>query len=149
MEQVVLSHSHSNHCTLLPRIREAFHPKVFPLSPCVSSVDCLLGNGDSIRMGDRDFEVIHTPGHGSDSICLNNEAERALFGGDSPLLITSPSPFDAGSLTAPDKLCAREIRRIDFGHGAPLTERTKQRLRESRRLASTGVPACESQLTRH
>ena len=142
VEQVVLTHSHSDHCALLPRIREAFHPKVFAFSPGVGGVDCLLRDGDTIRMGDRDFEVIHTPGHSSDSICLYNEAEGVLFAGDSPLLITSPEEtHEAGFLAALDKLCARDIRRIYFGHGAPLTERPNERLRESQRMAARSPAA--------
>lgn len=141
VEQVVLTHAHSDHCALLPRIREMFRPKVFAFSPSVSGVDRLLRDGDSIRMGDQSFEVIHAPGHSSDSICLYSEAEGVLFAGDSPLLITSPGTYEAGFLAALDKLCARDVRRIYFGHGVPLTERCNQRLRESRRMAGGGAPA--------
>ena len=52
VEQVVLTHSHSDHCALLPRVREAFHPKVFAFSPNIDGVDCLLRDGDAIKMGD-------------------------------------------------------------------------------------------------
>ena len=90
VEQVVLTHSHSDHCALLPEVRAAFHPRVLAFSPNLAGVDWLLGDGDTIRMGDQVFEVIHVPGHSSDSICLYNEAEGVLFAGDSPLLITSP-----------------------------------------------------------
>jgi glyoxylase-like metal-dependent hydrolase (beta-lactamase superfamily II) len=140
VEQVVLTHSHSDHSALLPRIREMFRPKVLAFAPGVG-VDCLLRDGDTIRMGDRVFEVIHTPGHSSDSICLYNEAEGVLFAGDSPLLITSPETYEAGFLAALDKLCARDIRRIYFGHGAPLTDCCNERLRESRRMAGGSKPA--------
>ncbi len=90
VEQVVLTHCHSDHSALLPQIREAFHPKVFAHSPNTYGVDHLLRDGDSIRMGDEYFEVIHTPGHSSDSICLYNRTEGVLFAGDTPLIITSP-----------------------------------------------------------
>jgi glyoxylase-like metal-dependent hydrolase (beta-lactamase superfamily II) len=85
--------------------------------------------------------VIHTPGHSSDSICLYNETEGVLFAGDTPLLITSPAgSYEARFQVALDKLCARDVRRIYFGHGPPLTERCNERLRESRRLASSCAP---------
>jgi glyoxylase-like metal-dependent hydrolase (beta-lactamase superfamily II) len=136
VDQVVLTHSHSDHCALLPQIREVFHPRVFAFSPCLGGVDCLVRDGDTIRMGDRDFEVIHTPGHSSDSICLYNKAEGVLFAGDSPLLITSPGEtHEAGFLSALEKLCARDVQRIYFGHGLPLTERCNERLHESLRIA--------------
>ena len=136
VERVVLTHGHSDHCALLPRVLEAFHPTVFAFSPNIDGVDGLLRDGDTIKMGDGVFEVIHMPGHSSDSICLFNEAEGVLFAGDSPVLITSScGTYEAGFLVALEKLCARDVRRIYFGHGAPLTQRCNERLRESQRMA--------------
>ena len=110
---------------------------MFAFSPNTDGVDCLLRDGDAIKMGDGYFEVIHTPGHSSDSICLYNRAEGVLFAGDSPLLITSPpGTYEAGFLAALEKVCARDVRRIYFGHGAPLTEHCNERLRESLRMAA-------------
>jgi len=139
VDQVVLTHSHSDHCALLPQVREAFHPKVFALSPSIAGVDMVLRDGDRLRMGDEDFEVIHTPGHSSDSICLYNRAEGVLFAGDTPLLITSAGTYEDSFLSALEKLCARDVRRIYFGHGAPLTERCNERLRESQKMATAGI----------
>jgi glyoxylase-like metal-dependent hydrolase (beta-lactamase superfamily II) len=142
VEQVVLTHSHSDHCALLPEVRAAFHSRVLAFSPSLDGVDAPLHDGDTIRMGDRVFEVIHAPGHSSDSICLYNEAEGVLFAGDTPLLITSSEEsYEAGFQAALEKLCARDVRRIYFGHGPPLTERCNPRLRESQRLAASCAPA--------
>ncbi|MGA2591466.1 MAG: MBL fold metallo-hydrolase [Bryobacteraceae bacterium] len=137
VEQVVLTHNHYDHTALLPRVREAFHPKVFAFSPNTAGVDGLLRDGDTIKMGDQYFEVIHTPGHSSDSICLYNRTEGVLFAGDTPLLIASPDgTYEAGFLAALEKLCARDVRAIYFGHGPPLMERCNERLRESQRMAA-------------
>lgn len=142
VEQVVLTHSHSDHCALLPQVRAAFHPRVWAFSPNLEGVDGLLSDGLSLRMGDAVFEVVHTPGHSSDSICLYNQSEGVLFAGDSPLVITSPGgSYEAGFRAALAKLCARNVSRIYFGHGPPLTERCNQRLRESQRLAAASAPA--------
>ena len=142
VEQVVLTHSHSDHCALLPQVREAFHPKVLAFSPSIDGVDGLLRDGDTIKMGDGYFETIHTPGHSSDSVCLYNQAEGVLFAGDSPLLITSPTgTYETGFLAALEKLCARDVRRIYFGHGAPLTENCNERLRESQSMAAGNLAA--------
>ena len=146
VEQVVLTHCHSDHSALLPRIREAFHPKVFAYSPNIEGVDCLLRDGDTIKMGDENFEVIHTPGHSSDSLCFYNETEGVLFAGDSPLLIGSPEEtHEAGFMAALKKLCARDIRRIYFGHGPVLTERCNQRLRESYSMIAGPLAAIGTQ----
>jgi glyoxylase-like metal-dependent hydrolase (beta-lactamase superfamily II) len=115
---------------------------VLAFSPNIDGVDGLLNDGDTVRMGDETFEVIHMPGHSSDSICLYNEEQGALFAGDSPLLITSPTgTYETGFLQALDKLCARDVRSIYPGHGTPLTERCNERLRESRRMAAGDLSA--------
>jgi glyoxylase-like metal-dependent hydrolase (beta-lactamase superfamily II) len=41
-----------------------------------------LRDGDVIRLGDRDLEVIYTPGHSPDSICLLDRSARVLWTGD-------------------------------------------------------------------
>jgi glyoxylase-like metal-dependent hydrolase (beta-lactamase superfamily II) len=53
VEQVVSTHGHSDHCALLPLVRQAFHPKVFAFSPNIDGVDGLLRDGDTIRMGEQ------------------------------------------------------------------------------------------------
>ena len=142
VEQVVLTHGHSDHCALLPRVCEVFHPKVFAFSPSIGGVDCLLRDGDTIKMGDGYFETIHTPGHSSDSICLYNRSEGVLFAGDTPVVNASQDgTYEAGFLAALEKICARDVRRIYFGHGAPLTEQCNQRLRESQLMAAGSLPA--------
>jgi glyoxylase-like metal-dependent hydrolase (beta-lactamase superfamily II) len=137
VEQVVLTHNHSDHCALLPQVREAFHPKVFAFSPNTDGVDRLLRDGDSIKMGDEYFEVIHTPGHSSDSICLYNRAEGVLFAGDTPVVNASATgTYEPEFLAALEKVCACDVRTIYFGHGPPLTENCNERLRESQRMAA-------------
>ncbi len=132
VEQVVLTHNHSDHCALLPLVCEAYHPRVFAFSPNTGGVDHQVRDGQAIKMGDQYFEVIHTPGHSSDSICLYNQAEGVLFAGDTPLLIASAAgTYEPEFLAALGKVCARDVQAIYFGHGPPLMERCNERLRES------------------
>jgi len=42
----------------------------------------LLEDGDIIDLGDRHFEVIHTPGHSPGGIALYERASEMLFSGD-------------------------------------------------------------------
>jgi len=49
----------------------------------VDPVDVKLTNGDSVELGDRVFEVIHTPGHTPGSICLYHRDTKLLIVGDS------------------------------------------------------------------
>ena len=137
VEQVVLTHDHSDHTALLPLIREKFNPRVLAFSPNVAGPHVLLRDGDTIRMGDEDFEVICTPGHSSDSVCFYNPTEGVLFVGDSPVLTASATgTYERGFLAALGRICARDVRQIYFGHGDPVTERCNERLLESYRMAA-------------
>lgn len=49
----------------------------------VNPVDVKLDDGESVELGDRTFEVIHTPGHTPGSICLYHRDENLLIVGDS------------------------------------------------------------------
>ena len=49
----------------------------------VPSADLMLEDGDMVRLGDRSFKVLHTPGHRPGAICLIDEEHRLLVTGDS------------------------------------------------------------------
>jgi glyoxylase-like metal-dependent hydrolase (beta-lactamase superfamily II) len=49
----------------------------------VPTADAKLRDGDQVRLGDRNFEVIHTPGHRPGSICLFDHGDKTLIVGDS------------------------------------------------------------------
>jgi glyoxylase-like metal-dependent hydrolase (beta-lactamase superfamily II) len=139
IERVVLTHSHSDHVALLP--------EVHAFSPYLDGVDHVLAPGEHLRLGDRDFEVIHTPGHSTDSICLFNEAEGVLFAGDSPVLTRSTDGgHEAGFVNALREICQRDVREIYFGHGAPVVEGVRSLLLDS--LANVREPARRSRARR-
>jgi glyoxylase-like metal-dependent hydrolase (beta-lactamase superfamily II) len=81
-----------------------------------------LAEGDVLDIGDRSFEVLHTPGHSPGSICLWEARSGTLMSGDvlvdgEPLLDELPrsSPTDfAASLR---RLAALPIRAVYGGHG--------------------------------
>lgn len=45
-------------------------------------IDRYLEDGEKITLGDQDLEVIWTPGHSYEHICLLNQKDRILFSGD-------------------------------------------------------------------
>jgi len=140
VEQVVLTHSHFDHASLLPEIRSRFSPKVCAASPFLEGVDVILKGGEQIRMGDRDFEVIATPGHSSDSLCFFCPKDGILFAGDSPLTImTGEGTYEPGFVHALETLCTKDIKSIYFGHGKPLLEGVDRILKESLRNVRKSV----------
>lgn len=106
-------------------------------------VDRVRGDGDAIRMGDRIFEVIHAPGHSSDSMGLYNADQGVLLAGDSSLPMGPAGSYEARSRRTLNKSSARDVRRIYFGHGPPLTERCNERRRQSQQLVASSAPASE------
>ncbi|MBF0119053.1 MAG: MBL fold metallo-hydrolase [Desulfobacterales bacterium] len=137
VDQVVLTHSHYDHSSLLPRIKELFNPVVYAFSESLAGVDHILKDGEKIRMGDRIFEVIHMPGHSNDSICLYNNQEGVLFSGDAPLIIrSSEGTHEEGFIKSLAKLCRRNITSIYCGHGEPILEDAKELLRATLKIVS-------------
>lgn len=129
VEQVILTHSHYDHAGLLPMICAHFKPTVYAFSPYLEHVDKTLKDGDKFKAGDRIFEVIHTPGHSQDSICLYCEEEKVLFAGDTPLIIHRPGDsYRLDFILALEKLVQRDIQAIYFGHGRPLLAHCHERL---------------------
>lgn len=117
VEQVILTHSHFDHNGGVQALKRRYGARVlaFAAGP---GVDRVLRDGETVRAGDDLLEVIHTPGHSSDSICLFAPRARALFSGD-----TQFRPCDSyppGHLEALERLTEREVERIYSGHDDPV-----------------------------
>lgn len=140
MNQVILTHSHYDHTSLLPKICEIFKPKVYAFSRFLGGVDYLLKDGDTLRLGDCLFEVIHTPCHTDDSICLYCEEDRVLFVGDTQIIIESAgSTYEKGFIFAMEKLRRKNIKTIYFGHGDPLSRNCNKQIRASLRKVNESM----------
>ncbi len=121
IEQVIFTHGHFDHTALLPQIRQRYQPVVYAYSAFVGA-DELLRDGQVLHCGDRYFEVIYTPGHSDDSICLYCQTDGALFVGDTPVIIRSTDgTYEDRFVAALERLCRLDVRTIYFGHGEPLT----------------------------
>ena len=121
VEQVILTHSHYDHVSLLPRIRELFSPAVYAASAFLPGVDVVLRGGEHLPFGDREYEVILSPGHSNDSVCLYCADDAVLFAGDTPLIIrNSDATYPPEFIHALETLCTRNVATIYFGHGPPL-----------------------------
>ncbi len=132
VEQVILTHCHSDHTAALPAVRKAFNPEIFASSAFADGVDHILKNGDRLRVGECMGEIIHTPGHSSDSISLYIEEVGILFVGDAPVIVrTIDNGYEDDYVEALKELSRRKIRKIYFGHGEPLLQDTQAAILES------------------
>jgi glyoxylase-like metal-dependent hydrolase (beta-lactamase superfamily II) len=59
---------------------QGFDPASYRIVPTIPTR--LLDEGDVLDLGGRRLQVLHTPGHAPDCICLWDEANGLLFGGD-------------------------------------------------------------------
>jgi glyoxylase-like metal-dependent hydrolase (beta-lactamase superfamily II) len=119
VDQVILTHCHSDHTGILHEIIKEYNPVVYAFSPNLKGVNRLLHDSDSIKIGDRQFEVCHITAHSYDSICLYSEEDRLLFAGDT----TFPIEFENQKLenenkNALSRLENKQIRKVYYGHGA-------------------------------
>ena len=76
-----------------------------------------LHDGDVIDLGDRRFEVLHTPGHTDGSACLWDADDRTLFTGDA-IYVDAPLDFtetDAAARSL-ERLAALPTRIAHAGH---------------------------------
>ncbi|MDK9707252.1 MAG: MBL fold metallo-hydrolase [Desulforhopalus sp.] len=121
IEQIILTHNHFDHAAGVPAIKEHFKARVLAFTDG-PGVDELLPDGRFVKAGDDFLEVIHTPGHSSDSICLYAPAIGALFSGDTQLRMHGMCDNYAGDyVEALKKLANRTVKSIYSGHDAPVT----------------------------
>ena len=125
IEKVVLTHGHYDHASLLPAVRDEFDPETYAFHP-FKGVKHALRDGQTLKLADRWFEVIHTPGHTSDSICLYCAEDAVIFSGDTNLIIsTTNGSYQEDFVNALERIAQRNIAAIYPGHGKPITIRTK------------------------
>lgn len=131
VEQVVLTHGHFDHAGGLKYIVDKYGPVVYAFTR-TEGVNRILSDGQILRLGDRDFEVIHTPGHSNDSICLYCAEDKTLFSGDTPLMIrTAGGSYSGEFIKSLEKIASREIDSIFTGHDGPITNNTGGIIRET------------------
>jgi glyoxylase-like metal-dependent hydrolase (beta-lactamase superfamily II) len=129
--RVVLTHGHFDHAAGLGVIVARYHPEVCAFAPA-NHVEVLLVDGQVLRLGDREFEVLHTPGHSEDSICLYCARERTLFAGDMPLDVKTTGGSHPGELLASlERIASRDVATIYAGHASPVTSGAPELIRRT------------------
>ncbi len=146
LSYIILTHGHFDHILALPKIKEAtgaeilVHEKDAPMLTDNSlsllsrfsdrvidfpSADVLLRDGDTVKIGNGNVKVIHTPGHTLGSICLSVSDD--LISGDT-LFRESIGRYDfPGGDYDTIMLSLEKIRSLDIkgkiypGHGMSTT----------------------------
>jgi len=143
VEQIILTHNHFDHSAGVAALKGRFGAQVYGFCPG-PGVDELLYDGQFLKVGDDYGEVLHTPGHSSDSICLYIPKERVLFCGDTQLrVLVSEGVYTAEYLAALEKLADRRVDRIYPGHDDPVLSNGSQLIKRSLELVKNSTIIAE------
>lgn len=141
--------------------RKAMEDLYFPMDEEYHGVNVerVVSDGDIVRVGDYDCEVLHTPGHSAQHMSLLHRGSRTLFSGDNVPqnghFMCEPLYWDLGEYEASLHRLREVSRAVDVflpGHGPVMTdpvarideairtfERTRAALREGIRERGTST----------
>jgi glyoxylase-like metal-dependent hydrolase (beta-lactamase superfamily II) len=118
IDQVIITHSHSDHASLLEAIKNTFNPQICAFNSHLKGIDRILRDGDTLRIGEQQFEVFHITAHSYDSICLYCDAEGILFAGDTTFPIEFENEvLDKENSYVLSRLEGKNIKTVYPGHG--------------------------------
>lgn len=126
---VLVTHGHADHASGVPALRGRW-PRldVFKWPQPGEQGSHPLSDGQTLRAGDGELIVLHTPGHAVDHVCFWNRQTRHLFAGDMVVAGTTVMiPAGRGGnlreyLGSLRRLKALDASRIYPGHG-PVIDR--------------------------
>lgn len=122
VEQVILTHNHFDHAAGLRKIKERYGARVYAWNDG-PDIDETLRDGQILMAGDDQLQVLHTPGHSSDSVCLYNARHRILFSGDTQLRINTPGgSYTPEYIHSLQRLSHLKIDIIYSGHDEPMKQ---------------------------
>lgn len=142
LDTVVLTHTHRDHVGNVDAVRSAFGVETVGYDPSHPAVDTELD--ETIRLGDHDFAVLHTPGHKNDHVCLYAPEAAVCFAGD---LVFADGAFGRTDLDDGDRetlirsidalldLVDSDLVELHTGHGPSVTENAYAAIERSGRAA--------------
>ena len=131
VEQIILTHNHFDHAGGVYKLKKRYGARVLAFcdGPCV---DELISDGQCLRVADGYLDVIHTPEHSSDSICLFHRESGGLFSGDTPLRCHGvEESFSPEGLITLERLAELNLRLAYTGHNGAVCGGLNELVRKS------------------
>jgi len=82
LDAVLVTHPHPDHVGNLGDVKEGFGVDAWGFDASVDGVDHELADGDTVLVGNREYRVLHTPGHEPHHLCFYSEEAGVLFAAD-------------------------------------------------------------------
>jgi len=98
LDRVVLTHQHGDHVAELDAVLSAFDADVYAYDDHPHRTHS-IDDGETISIGDEEFEAVYTPGHAADHLSFIGES--TLFSGD--VVVYNDGAFDDGSFGRTDR----------------------------------------------
>jgi len=134
VDKIVVTHTHFDHVGGVSELQKLYNCKVLAFVEYEKNVK-KIKDGEVLRLGDNYFEVIYSPGHSSDSICLYNKSEGILFSGDTQIRINSTDgTYTPEFVNTIKRLSRLKLKIIYPGHGQPIVESPETVLQNTLRV---------------
>lgn len=138
INKVIITHSHYDHVDNLPKVLDKFDPEIYAYQPENLPVESKqIKQKEYIEISGVEFEILHTPGHKDDSICLYSPEEKILFAGD--LLFPKGgfgrTDLDEGNrdllIKSVEKISDLDVKIMYCGHEKATTENVNEQIQKS------------------
>jgi hydroxyacylglutathione hydrolase len=80
LKYIINTHAHSDHTAGNHELRSIFNAKIVAHNTSQVNADVKVDDGAIIRIGSTQIQIIHTPGHTPDGICLLVDNQKLLTG---------------------------------------------------------------------
>ncbi len=141
IRRIVLTHSHFDHIGGVEELTLTANPKVLAhpfehleIEAQTSTTPAALNDGDTIVEGDYSFQVLHTPGHTSGSICMYSREASTLISGDTVFSYGGlgrtdlPTGSTSALLESIRRISKLPVKHLLPGHGDPIVMDASQHI---------------------